>query len=307
VLVVTGDVIPARQTNLFLTQKGNFAYSWDATSALLKSGDIDYLNLEAPLIEGCPVSGVGMTFCGNAKFADGMVAATKNLVVNIANNHIGNYGTLSIAATEDLLRSQGVEVSGLTDLAVQNIRGVRFSFAGLNGVGQPVDQVELKREIQILKQNSDIVVVQFHWGKEYETYPFSAGGVAPDDPRTIGKMAIDDGADIVIGNHPHCVQGSEWYKGKLITYAHGNFIFDQDWSQGTQEGAIGFYYFYGTQLVATRYLPLRIVGDMQPQPLDVSSGEGRTILDRMARSSRELLGLSAPIRPDLNDANQACL
>ena len=109
------------------------------------------------------------------------------------------------------------------------------------------------------------MVVQFHWGKEYERQPMPDPGVpTPDDPVTIGHDAIDWGADIVIGNHPHWYQGVEVYKGKLITYAHGNFVFDQMWSEDTREGVIGTYTFYGTQLVAASWKPVRSYDYGQP-------------------------------------------
>jgi poly-gamma-glutamate capsule biosynthesis protein CapA/YwtB (metallophosphatase superfamily) len=94
------------------------------------------------------------------------------------------------------------------------------------------------------------------------------------------------------------------YRGHLITYAHGNFIFDQNWSVGTQEGVIGRYWFDGTRLVGVQYIPVRINADVQPRPLDPATGEGRAILDRMLRSSRELEGLSKPLvdGPGIDDA-----
>ena len=152
---------------------------------------------------------------------------------------------------------------------------------------------------------ADVVVVEYHWGREYETFPTAAAGIAPDDPRAVGRATIDDGADLVIGNHPHCVQGAELHHGHLITYAHGNLLFDQHWSTGTQESVIGRYVFDGPRLVAVRYLPVRIDGDVQPRPLDPATGEGRAILDRMLRSMHELAGLSAP-RLDGPGIDDAC-
>jgi gamma-polyglutamate biosynthesis protein CapA len=181
---------------------------------------------------------------------------------------------------------------------------LRFAFVGINLIGSKLDPAALQELVARARAQADVVVVQFHWGREYETYPFSAAGIAPDDPRVVGRLAVDDGADVVIGNHPHCVQGSEMYKGHLITYAHGNFIFDQNWSTGTQEGVIGRYWFDGTRLAGVQYVPVRINADVQPRPLDPAAGEGRAILDRMLRSSRELQGLSKPLvdGPGIDDA-----
>src|SRR5439155_51363 len=96
------------------------------------------------------------------------------------------------------------------------------------------------------------------------------------------------GADLVIGNHPHWVQPVEIYNGHLITYAHGNFIFDQMWSQETREGMVGRYTFYGTRLVRVDYRPLVIDNYAQPRWLDDTTGEGKAIIDRVAKASQQL-------------------
>jgi poly-gamma-glutamate synthesis protein (capsule biosynthesis protein) len=94
----------------------------------------------------------------------------------------------------------------------------------------------------------------------------------------------------VIGNHPHWVQPVELYNGHLITYAHGNFIFDQMWSQETREGMVGRYTFYGTRLVRVDYKPLVIDNYAQPRWLDETTGEGKAIIDRVAKASTQLAG-----------------
>src|SRR5207302_3058804 len=108
-----------------------------------------------------------------------------------------------------------------------------------------------------------VVVVQFHWGKEYERLPMPAAGVAVDNPVELGHVAVDSGADLVIGNHPHWVQGVEVYQNHLITYAHGNYVFDQvncfpsvgsDYrtycSDDTRTSVVGTYTFQAARLVA---------------------------------------------------------
>jgi gamma-polyglutamate biosynthesis protein CapA len=303
VMVVTGDVIPARETGHLIRVRGDWTYPLAATRALLQSGDVTFANLESPLLPSCPDVVTGFTFCADARFAAALHGAGVS-VVNLANNHSTNAGQSGLDQTVQVLQRNGMQATGFGRIAVLNVRGLRFGFVGVNLVGSRLDAAAMQAEIAKARAQSDVVVVQFHWGREYETYPFSAEGIAPDDPKQVGRLAVDDGADIVIGNHPHCVQGSEVYKGRLITYAHGNFIFDQDWSVGTQEGVVGKYWFDGTRLVGVQYVPVRIAGDVQPRPLDPATGEGRSILDRMLRSARELRGLSTPLvdGPGRNDA-----
>ncbi|HZS13468.1 MAG TPA: CapA family protein [Candidatus Dormibacteraeota bacterium] len=302
-LVVTGDVIPARETGHLIRVRGDWTYPLAATKDILQSGDVTFVNLESPLLPSCPDVVTGFTFCADARFAAAMQGAGVD-VVNVANNHSTNEGQSGLDQTVSVVQSHGMMVSGFSRIAVMDVRGLRFAFVGMNLVGSKLDPAQLQSLITKARSEADVVVVQFHWGREYETYPFSAAGIAPDDPKVVGRLAVDDGADIVIGNHPHCVQGSEMYKGHLITYAHGNFIFDQNWSVGTQEGVIGKYWFAGTRLVGVQYVPVRINADVQPRPLDPATGEGAQILGRMLRSTQELAGMSKPILdgPGIDDA-----
>jgi poly-gamma-glutamate capsule biosynthesis protein CapA/YwtB (metallophosphatase superfamily) len=265
-LLVTGDVIPARGVNYFQSVRHDFLWPFRPTAAYTKNADITYVNLEAPLFAGCPVSPAeGFTFCGDPRTVGGLKLMGAD-VVNLANNHINNYGAEGITATDQLLHKNGMQTSGLGPVGIVNVRGLKFGFIGFNGVGVAIDRSVLKASIARARQLADVVVVQFHWGKEYERQPKADPGVpTPDDPVTVGHLSIDWGADIVIGNHPHWYQGVEVYHGKLITYAHGNFVFDQMWSEQTREGMVGTYTFYGTKLVAASWRWVRSYDYGQPE------------------------------------------
>jgi poly-gamma-glutamate synthesis protein (capsule biosynthesis protein) len=286
-LLVTGDIIPARGVNYFATVKHDFLWPFRPTADYTKNADITYINLEAPLFAGCPVSpAASFTFCGDARFVNGLTFMGAD-VANLANNHLSNYGAEGITATDQLLQKNGILTSGLGPVAVIDIRGIKFGFIGFNGVGRAIDQTALKEGIARAHQLADIVVVQFHWGKEYERQPMPDPGVpTPDDPVNIGHEAIDWGADIVIGNHPHWYQGVEVYKGKLITYANGNFVFDQMWSEETREGVIGTYTFYGTQLVAASWKPVRSYD--YGQPVFMNAQDSAATLQTMEAASDTL-------------------
>jgi poly-gamma-glutamate capsule biosynthesis protein CapA/YwtB (metallophosphatase superfamily) len=286
-LLVTGDIIPARGVNYFATVRHDFLWPFRPTADYTKNADITYINLEAPLFAGCPVNPAeSFTFCGDARFVDGLNFMGAD-VANLANNHLSNYGAQGITSTDQLLQSHGILTSGLGPVAVIDVRGIKFGFIGFNGIGRAIDQTALKAGIARARQLADIVVVQFHWGKEYERQPMADRGVpTPDDPVNIGHEAIDWGADIVIGNHPHWYQGVEVYRGKLITYAHGNFVFDQMWSEETREGVIGTYTFYGTQLVAASWKPVRSYD--YGQPVFMNSKDSATAIQTMEAASDQL-------------------
>jgi poly-gamma-glutamate capsule biosynthesis protein CapA/YwtB (metallophosphatase superfamily) len=286
-LVVTGDVIPARGVNYYATARRDFLWPFRPTADYTKNADITYINLETPLFAGCPVVATAtFTFCGDARFINGLTLMGAK-VANLANNHLSNYGAEGITATDKLLQDHGIKSSGLGPVAVIDVRGIKFGFIGFNGVGRAIDREALRQGIARAREEADVVVVQFHWGKEYERQPMADPHVpTPDDPVAIGHDAIDWGADIVIGNHPHWYQGIEIYHGKLITYAHGNFVFDQMWSEETREGVIGTYTFYGTQLVAAKWKSYRIYD--YGQPVFMNATDSATALQTMEAASDQL-------------------
>ena len=186
-LLVTGDVIPARGVAYFAAIRHDYLWPFRATAEYTKNSDITYINLEAPLFAGCPVSPAeSFTFCGDPRFVNGFTYMGAD-VVNLANNHTSNYGAAGITSTVQLLQQNGMQVSGLGPVAVIDVRGLKFGFIGFNGVGRAIDKLALKEGIARARQLADVVVVQFHWGKEYERQPKPDPGVpTPDDPVTIG-------------------------------------------------------------------------------------------------------------------------
>lgn len=285
-LIATGDVIPARAVDSQIRALGNdFLYPVYETADTLRAADITLINLEAPLIEGCPHHRSGFTFCGQPGFVEALVHAGVD-VAGLENNHIGNYGVEGIAATKALLAQHGIDYADRSTLVVRDVRGLQFGFLAFNGVGEYIDRDAMMAAISQGDSQVDVLVVAIHWGAEYVSVPEPAPGIAPDDPVEIGHLAVDAGADLIIGNHPHWVQAVEVYKGKLIAYAHGNFIFDQMWSLETRQGVVGRYTFYDDRLVQVEYLPVLIESYAQPRFL--SGEDAQAILDTMYEASLEL-------------------
>jgi hypothetical protein len=290
-IIATGDVIPARMVDQQIRLRGNdFAYPLSGTVDILSQPDVTVINLEAPLIEDCPPTEEGFVFCGQPGFAGALADAGVD-VATLENNHIGNYGVEGIDATKDLLTSEGIAwADAFTPLFVE-VRGLRFAFVAFNGVGGWFDRELIARQIAAARQQADVVIAAFHWGAEYVSVPQAAPGIANDDPVEIAHLAVDAGADLVIGNHPHWVQGLEVYKDKLIAYAHGNFILDQMWSRETTLGVVGRYTFYDTKLVDAEFLPVVIEDYARPRPL--GGAEAQAVLDGMQQASIALRDLLA--------------
>lgn len=284
-VIATGDVIPARSVNYKMVTYNDFLYPFRPTAAFLRRGDLTLINLEAPLIAGCPVTDSGMQFCGDPRAVQGLTYAGVDVACT-ANNHIGNYGSQGIQETWRRLTAAGIRPCGLGTTAYRTVRGLRFAFLAYNAVGERFDYATAREQIRAARRRADVVIVSVHWGKEYVSVPTIAPGIADDDPVKVGRWIIDSGADLVIGNHPHQVQGVEIYRGRLITYAHGNFAFDQMFSTATEEGVIGEYTFFKRKLVRVRYHAVRIYDYAQPRWANAT--ESRAILAGMRRASLQL-------------------
>ncbi len=296
-LIATGDVIPARYTDVTIRSLGNdFLYPVAATKEITAAADLTVINLEAPLIDGCPYHDSGLIFCGQTGFTAGLAAAGVD-VVTLENNHIANYGLAGIAETEEALAAAGIDFADRDTPAVRNVRGLKFGFLAFNGVEDTIDRGAMTAQIRALRPRVDVLAVALHWGGEYVSLPQTSPGIAEDDPVEIAHLAVDAGADLIIGNHPHWVQAVELYEGKFIAYAHGNFIFDQMWSYETRVGVIGRYTFYDDVLVGVEFIPTLI--ENYAQPVLMEGTDAQAVLDGMKGASEELAGrlAEAPTAP----------
>ncbi|MEX0801620.1 MAG: CapA family protein [Dehalococcoidia bacterium] len=290
-VIATGDIIPARYTDVTIRQRGDdFLYPVAATQEITSAADLTVVNLEAPLIEGCPYHDEGLIFCGRPGFVAALEAAGVD-VVTLENNHIGNWGTEGVDETVGHLEAADIAWADRDTPHVTDVRGLSFGFLAFNGVEQPLDRQAMVAQIEALRPQVDVLAVAIHWGAEYVSIPQIAPGVAEDDPVELAHLAVDSGADLVIGNHPHWVQAVELYRGKFIAYAHGNYIFDQMWSYETRVGVLGRYTFYDDVLVGVEFLPTLIEDYAQPVPM--AGAEGQAVLDRMRTASEELAALVA--------------
>lgn len=236
-LISTGDIGLVRDVNDRIVSKKDPNYPFAKIAPYLKSADLTITNLEGPLIDNCPLILTGFTFCGETTNVVGLVAAGID-AANLANNHATNYGSEGLTQTKNTLEKAGIMPFGLDDqIQYIEVKGKKIALVGFVELGvnwqglsnaTPENVAKLSKEAS---QNADIVIVAFHWGAEYVRKP---------QPNLIqlAHIAVDNGADLILGNHAHWIQVNEIYKNVFITYAQGNTIFDQDWSQETKEGVL---------------------------------------------------------------------
>lgn len=194
-------------------------YFFQNVKSIFEADDLTIANNEGTFTESYDREDKTFAFKAPASFA-GIYSSSSVEAVNTANNHSHDYGEQSFQDTMDALDSQGIVHFGYDETAVMDVKGVKV---GLVGIYELNDHLERKQQLKdninkVKEEGAQLVIVIFHWGNEKETVPDS-------NQMTLGRLAIDLGADLVCGHHPHVLQGIEEYKGKNIVYSLGNFCF----------------------------------------------------------------------------------
>lgn len=195
------------------------AYFFQNVKSVFDADDLTIVNFEGTLTDSTARNGETFAFKAPAEYAeiltDGGVEA-----VNVANNHSHDYGDQGFADTKENLKKAGITTFGYNETALMEVKGVKI---GLVGIYELHDHLEREHQVRVNIQKvraegADLVFVVFHWGNEKDTVP-DANQV------TLARLAIDNGADLVVGHHAHVLQGVTTYKGKTIAYGLGNFCF----------------------------------------------------------------------------------
>ncbi len=186
---------------------------------IFSTDDLTIANFEGTLTDSDEREDKTFAFKAPASYASILTGGSVE-AVNTANNHSHDYGDQSFDDTLTALDDAGIVHFGYDETAVMDVKGIKV---GLVGIYELYDHLEREQQLKdnIAKVKADgaqLIVVIFHWGNETETVPDS-------NQTTLGRIAIDEGADLVCGHHPHVLQGIETYKGRNIVYSLGNFCF----------------------------------------------------------------------------------
>ena len=193
------------------------AYFFSGVLPVLSKDDLTIANLETTLTTAPTPAVPGRPrFRGKPEYAAMLVAGSVELV-NFANNHSHDFGQRGYDETARVVRAAGVGLSGNEFVDTRTVHGVEIVNLGFTG-GDPVVLPSVVKRIKALKTEKNLVIVSFHWGAEGVYQP---NGVQ----LALGHAAVDAGADLVIGTHPHVLQGVETYRGRHILYSLGNFVF----------------------------------------------------------------------------------
>lgn len=275
-----GDIIQGRTVHTRMVARGDFQLPFRTVAPFTTTADLTLADNECDYSDTIPnpvdKDPLTFSFITKTAAADGLKLAGIR-AVSLANNHSMNTGRQGLFDTIDALDARGILHTGAgKDLAtarapvILTVKGVRIAMLGYNGISAiydgatdrsagtvPLDMDILTADMAKAKTRADVVIPFFHWGVEYTSVPTA-------EQVRFAHAAIDLGAAVVIGSHPHWVQATEIYQGKQIIYSLGNFVFDQDWSIETKQGTMAELLFRANRVVGVRLISILITDFSTP-------------------------------------------
>jgi poly-gamma-glutamate synthesis protein (capsule biosynthesis protein) len=252
ILIFAGDIMLDRGVEQMIEIYGNGDYGFPflRIKDYFQKANILFANLEGPISNQGQKVGSIYSFRSDPKAIEGLNFAGFN-ILSIANNHAFDYGRVALEDTMLRLKSAQIDYVGAGfnekeaySPAIKEVKGTRFAFLAYTNLGSELwkaqehqtgiawlEEERMKQDIKKARETADIVIVSFHFGTEYELEP-SLFQIS------ISQTAIESGADLIIGHHPHVVQPVEDYQTGFIAYSLGNFVFDQSFSEQTMEGLL---------------------------------------------------------------------
>lgn len=303
-LAAAGDCMFDRGVRAVCAERGR-EWPLSAVRDIMAAADVAFLNLETSIARGgARLPGKGIWFRSAPEFAQELADAGID-VVTLANNHVLDYDDPAFDETLSNLSAAGIDVCGggknmaeARRPAVLSANGISVAFLGYSEFAHiywsvarpkrfvageaspgisPWDRGAIVEDIRRAKRLADHVVVSFHWGDEYVSMP-------ADRQVQLAHAAIDAGASVVHGHHPHVLQPVEVYHGGVIFYSLGNFVFDQK-KPATVESMIAHVTFSPEAVVRAEIIPVRIE-ECRPRPL--KAWAARAALDKISLASARM-------------------
>ena len=295
-LVGVGDILLGRSLGVLMETTKDYSMAFRNMEAQLKAADIAFGNLEGPFCGEPPYPGEGMVFRVRPAAMAGLVHAGF-AILNVANNHFDNGGYACMRFSLEHVHQAGIATIGAGETYAEAHRpailvrhGVRFAFLGytyadLNDTPDAIHPVIAGRNPQHVREDvaaalrqADAVIVSLHDGTEYSAR-------VARETEEFCHAAIDAGAAVVLGHHPHVPQRIEQYHDGWIFYSIGNFVFQQYTPPEVQTALMARITFSGARVERVEAVPLVIEYHSRPRPSSVA--EGAPILAR--------LGLEMPL------------
>ncbi len=289
-VIFGGDVMLARTVEQKMLKYQDWTSPFLKIADQFSQADLAFINLESPLYDGGSATPNGsVVFRALPESIGGLQLAGID-VVTLANNHFGDQGAAGMKYTMDLLFANNIAYCGAgfdSDQSHQAViiekNGIKFAYLGYaypnSNLAGPakigmnnMDIDQMTDDVDKATQQAEQIIVSMHAGAEYVYIP---GQLQVD----FARAAIDAGADLVIGHHPHVVQPYEQYENGHIFYSLGNFIFDQEWSVPTTEGVAVEIVYKGKKIQTIEFLPVKTVDYHQATWGDEQTAQN--VLDRL--------------------------
>ena len=278
-LIAVGDISYSRGVERIVRGQNNIHFPFLKIQDYFKSADLVFGNLETPITPGSEVPALQMIFRSNPGTEEALKEAGFS-ILSLANNHTPNFGEKGLRDTFSYLDNVGIKYIGAGEnereayqIVYFEEKGIKFAFLAYNDDDVVPDFYEASADrsgtafmriekmveaVKEAKENADFVIISMHSGIEYVQKP-------NDSQINFAHTAIDAGADLIIGHHPHVVQTMEKYKGKFIFYSLGNFIFDQPQLEETRESLVLKVYFSKEGISKISLLPVVMENLAQPR------------------------------------------
>ena len=302
-VTITGDIMLGRRVGR--AYAGTPRAPFEPFAERLAAADITIGNFEATLSDNGRATQGGDSFHADPEVLEGLRVAGFD-AVSLANNHLGDYGDRAMLETFEAFDAAGIARFGAgRTLAearapwVTEHNGIRIAFLGTESIGEtpaatdarpgtnrlnmpprtgPLDSAALERiatDIDAAGREADVVIVIPHWGTQYTHRP-------EDSQRQVAERFADAGADLIIGGHPHWVQGWDAIGDTTVVHSLGNFIFDMQFSRQVQEGVFVEIVLWGDRVVAVEPVPY-VIRDHIPRPAEGAAAD--RILGEMRSTS----------------------
>lgn len=298
-LAIMGDVLLDRGIGKMIETHGA-DYPWRHVSHILNKYDLALINLETSVgTRGNAMADKEYTFQSKPETLEGIVSGGID-GVSIANNHILDYGREGFIETLKNLEKMGIPYAGggrkkqeALKPAIWEINGMQIGLLAFSrvipdmswyatdqraGIASAYDYYldSISETIRKTKKEVDFLIVSVHWGKELQKYP---------DKKDVdaAKQFIDSGADLIMGHHPHVLQGIEFYKNRPIVYSLGNFVFNARGKESNQTMIFNVE-INKKGIVTANVIPIRIKGG---QPMVAEGQEKEEIIGMLNKRSEE--------------------
>lgn len=277
-LMFVGDMMLSRSVGEKMEQENNWPWPFLKIADYLKEADLLFGNLEGPISNQGRNVGSIYSFRANPRAIEGLLYAGFD-VLSVANNHLGDWTREAMEDTFRTLKENKIDYVGggynkleaYSPIIRELADGTKVAFLGYTNLGSRyweakdslsgiawLEEEQIDKDIKKAKELSDIIVVSMHFGEEYLAQPNSA-------QQFFARAAIEAGADLVVGHHPHVIQETEEYQDGYIAYSLGNFVFDQLFSEETARGLILRVLVEGGRIKEIKPLEIKISEFFQPE------------------------------------------